>query len=98
MEKNIHQLYTKLSVDECLSRLRGQVQPMRFLFWSRVTFFPKRASKVMGRVSDKEFILEATNDPFSKRMKGRLVERPSGTAIEYEWKVPFWSRLSGSSK
>lgn len=94
MATRIHRLHTKLSVDECMSRLKEQVQPMTF--WSRFFFFAIRTSRVVGRVSDREFMLEATRDFFSKRMKGRLVESPSGTAIEFEWKTPFWSRLYGS--
>lgn len=96
MKENIYHLYTKLSVTECTKRLREQVQPLTL--WNRVFFFARRTSKVVGQVGDKEFMLEATKDLFSKRMKGRLVESPSGTTIEFEWKKPFWSRLYGFYK
>ena len=96
MGNNIHRLHTKLSVAECMSRLYEQVQPNTF--WNRSFFFVRRTSKVVGRVNGQVFMLEATHDLFSKQMKGRLVEKQSGTIIEYEWKKPFWSRLYGSYK
>ncbi len=92
----ISRLYTRLSVDECLSLLREQIQPITI--WNRFFFFARRTSKTVGRITDREFILEATHDLFSKRMKGRLVETPSGTVIEFEWETPFWSRIYGSHK
>lgn len=96
MEKHIYHLYTKLFVNECMNLLNEQVQPMTF--WSRFFFFSRRTSKVVGRVSDREFMLEASRDIFSKRMHGRFVERQSGTIIEFEWQISFWSRLYGFHK
>jgi hypothetical protein len=89
-------LFTKISIDECLRRLREQVQPMTF--WNRNFYFAKRTSKVVGKFTEKEFILEASRDLFSKRMKGMMIERPSGTIIEFVWEKPFWSRFYGSYK
>jgi hypothetical protein len=91
-----YRFYTRLSINECLHRLREQVQPKTF--WNRIFLFARRSSKIVGRVTDKGFILEASHDLFSKRMKGRLVKSPSGTIIEFEWEKPFWSRLYGSYK
>lgn len=96
MKKSIHRLHTNLSMTECMSRLREQVQPISF--WNRNLFFAKRTSRVVGRISGKEFMLEARDDWYSKRMEGRLIEQPSGTVIEFEWKKPFLSRLFGFYK
>lgn len=89
-------LYTRLSVNECLNRLREQVQPLTL--WNRFFFFARHTSKIVGQITDREFILESARDLFSKRMKGRFVERSSGTAIEFKWETPFWSRVYGFHK
>jgi len=51
---------------------------------------------VVGRVTDHEFMLEAAQDRFSKRARGRLNKMQSGTVIELEWETPFWSWIWGS--
>ena len=95
MGNKIYYLHTTLSVNECLNRLREQVFLIKSFFGGSGYAWLKRTSRVVGQVSDKGFIIAATKDPFSKRMKGRLVEKPSGTDIEYEWEMPFWSHVYG---
>lgn len=98
MEKEKFYLHTNLSVNECLNRLREQVFLIKSFFGGSGYAWLKRTSRIVGIVNDKEFIIAATKDPFSKRMKGRLVEKPWGTEIEYEWETPFWSHVYGHYK
>jgi hypothetical protein len=96
MEKKYYRLHTKLSVNECLNRLEEQVDLVTSFTGGQIFF--QRTSRVIGQLKEKEFIVAAAHDPHSKRMKGRLVEKPSGTDIEYEWVMPFWSHIWGSYK
>jgi len=90
------QLHTKLSVDECVRRLREQVQPRSILL--RLNIFRPVRSRVTGDVSHDQFSLESSTDPFSKRLVGRFIPQNEGSIIDYTWQVPITHRVYGDSE
>jgi hypothetical protein len=81
-------------IEICLSILREQVQPLRW--YSRIRLITKRTSRVIGRVNDdRTFILECSNDLFSKRFVGHLKKDGNRTQIEARWSIPLGSRIYG---
>ena len=88
-------LYSNLPADECVRRLREQVQRRTIL--SRLNIFRPPRSRVIGEVSPTGFSLESSFDPFSKRLVGTLVSQPEGTIIDYSWQTPLTHRIYGHS-
>ena len=92
------QLYTPLSVDECIRILREQVLPLGF--FARIKMLRPRTSSVLGKIRGHTFVLETSKDPYSKRFVGSLMNDSEHTIIPYEWKRslfprPLFARLLG---
>jgi hypothetical protein len=90
------QLHTKLSADECIRRLRDQVQSQSIL--SRLNIFRPGRSRVTGHISHDQFSLESSTDRFSKRFVGRFIPQKEGLIIDYTWQVPITHRVYGDSE
>jgi hypothetical protein len=89
-------LQTSLLPDECVARLREQVQPRTLL--SRLNIFSSPVSRVFGCVGDRRITLESSRDRFSKQFVGTLHPADGGTTVEYAWKAGLGHRMYGDAR
>jgi|SRR6267143_1410935 len=89
------QLSTRLPPDECVRRLREQVEPLTI--FRRLNIFRAAKSPVVGDISHDRFLLESAADIFSKRLIGRFERSGDQTIIDYNWKIPLMHRIFGDS-
>ncbi len=92
----MRRLRTELSHEECVARLREQIQPLTL--FSHMNIFRAPRSRVFGRVSDSQITLESSRDRYSKRLLGRLLSSDGGTILEYRWKAGVGHRFWGDAR
>ena len=92
----MHRLRTPLPLQECISRLREQIQPLTV--FSRVNIFRSPTSEVSGHVSDHTITLESSRDWYSKQLVGTLRPADDGTTIDYTWKAGLGHRIYGDAR
>ncbi len=92
----MHRLRTPLPLEECVPRLRKQVQQLSL--FSRINVFHSPTSSVFGRVSDCAITLESSRDRYSKRLVGTLHAEDGGTTIDYAWKAGLGHAIYGDAR